>query len=99
LLTSLAALGEKVAVLRSHEHRVDHGWALGSIHDDQFKEPAGGVRSQSQVAGGVFGDLFHDDGIAQRMLDLLDVNFVPDCRQENIHLGIVVQNHPRSQHE
>jgi hypothetical protein len=41
----------------------------------------------------------HDDGIAQRMLDLLDVNSVPKRRQENVHLGIVVQNHPRSQHE
>lgn len=73
---------------------MDHGWALRAVHDDQFEEPASRVGSENQVAGGVFGDLFHDDGITQRMLDLLDVNSVPICRQENVHLGIVVQNHP-----
>jgi excisionase family DNA binding protein len=31
------------------------------------------------------------------MLDLFSVNSVPNCRQENVHLGIVVQNHPGSQ--
>jgi hypothetical protein len=43
---------------------VDHGWASRAVHDDQLEEPAGWV----------FGDLFHDDGIAQRMIDLLYVD-------------------------
>ena len=88
-----------MAVLRSQRHRVDHGWALGTVHHDQLEEAAGGVGSENEVAGGVFCDLFHDDGTAQRMLDLLDVNSVPKCRQENVHLGIVVQNYLDSQQE
>jgi hypothetical protein len=88
-----------MAVLRSHGHGVDHGWAVRTVHNNQFEEPAGSVGSENEVAGGVFCDLFHDDGIAQRMLDFLDVNSVPKCRQENVHLGIVVQNYLDSQQE
>ncbi len=78
---------------------MDDGWPLRAVHDDHFEESAGGIGSENQVADRVFCDLFHDDGVAKRMLDLLYVNSVPKCRQENVHLGIVVQNQPGSQQE
>jgi hypothetical protein len=60
---------------------VGSGWAFRAVQEDQFEESAGRIGSENQVAGGVFGDLFHDDGVAQRMLDLLYVDSVPKCRQ------------------
>jgi hypothetical protein len=48
---------------------VDHGRPLWPVHHHQLEEVPGPVRTEYEIADRIIGDLLHDQGVADGVLD------------------------------
>lgn len=70
-----------------------HRRALGPIEHDQLQEVPRPIRTEDQVASGILINLLDDEGVAQDVLDDLQLDSVAKRRPEDLHAEIVLQNY------